>query len=135
MEKNFSYEDLTAQELLSNAQKFGEAVKHLRIAANWTQDYLAERIGVTRQTISSIENGTAKPSKTIGIALSAIFNEYQNSADASALYQTISISTGFSTASRGLLGGALGWALSGPIGAIVGAGVAVAKNAKKNNKS
>ncbi len=134
MGKNFSSEDLSAQELLNNAQKFGEAVKHLRIAANWNQEYLAERIGVTRQTISSIENGTAKPSKTIGIALSAIFKEYQASADASALYHTISTSTGFSTASAGLLGGVLGWALSGPIGVIVGAGAAVAKNVKKNNK-
>jgi putative transcriptional regulator len=134
MERKVSPEDLSAQELLSNAQKFGEAVKHLRIAANWNQDYLAERIGVTRQTISSIENGTAKPSKTIGIALSAIFKEYQASSDASALFQTIANSTGFSTASRGLLGGALGWALSGPIGAIVGATAAVVKNAKKDSK-
>lgn len=129
MGEKISPEDLSAQELLNNAQKFGEAVKHLRIAANWTQDYLAERIGVTRQTISSIENGTAKPSKTIGIALSAVFKEYQTSSGASPLFQAIADSTGFSTASRGLLAGVLGWS----VGSIVAAADAI-KNAKKDGK-
>lgn len=134
-QKNFSPQDLVGQDLLNDALKFGETVKHLRIAAKWNQDELADRIGVTRQTISSIENGSARPSKTIGIALSAVFKEYQNSVESNDLFNIICENTGFSKASAGLLGGKLGWNLGGPIGAIIGttAGAAI-KHLKKDKK-
>lgn len=53
--------------------KFCKNLKSLRQAANWTQEDLAKKAGVTRQTIASIENGKMIPSKTLFIAIAGIF--------------------------------------------------------------
>ena len=45
----------------------------LRQAMNWTQADLADRVGVTRQTIAAIENGKTKPSKTLFLAIVGLF--------------------------------------------------------------
>ncbi len=37
-------------------------IRDLRKALNWTQDDLARKLGVSRQTIISIENGRYNPS-------------------------------------------------------------------------
>jgi putative transcriptional regulator len=39
----------------------------------WTQEGLAERLGVTRQTIISIEKGTYNPSLALAFKLARIF--------------------------------------------------------------
>lgn len=130
-----SPQDLVGQELLNDAEKFGETVKHLRMAAKWNQDELADRIGVTRQTISSIENGSARASKTIGIALSAVFKEYQSSVESNDMFNIISESTGFSRASTGLIAGALCWTLAGPIVTLLGStAIATIRNLTKDKK-
>lgn len=77
---------------------------------------MVDRIGVTRQTISSIENDSARPSKTIGIALSAVFKEYQNSAESNPMFNIISESTGWSKAATGLLGGMIMLSITLPAG-------------------
>lgn len=63
--------NLLNEELISN---FTKNLRNLRQGANWTQEELAQRVGVTRQTIISIENGKTLPSKTLFIALVGIFS-------------------------------------------------------------
>lgn len=41
--------------------KFSDNLRNLRREKEYSQEYLAERLGVTRQTISKWENGTAMP--------------------------------------------------------------------------
>ncbi|MEQ2527712.1 helix-turn-helix domain-containing protein [Bacillaceae bacterium CLA-AA-H227] len=48
-------------------------LKLLRQTMKWTQDDLAKRVGVTRQTITSIENGKTIPSKTLALAILGLF--------------------------------------------------------------
>ena len=43
-------------------RKIGLSVKSARMAANITQEELAERLGKTSKTISNIERGTVAPS-------------------------------------------------------------------------
>lgn len=44
-------------------------LKVLRIGANLSQEKLAEKLGVTRQTINAIERKRKKPSKVQAIAI------------------------------------------------------------------
>lgn len=48
-------------------------LKILRQAMNWTQEDLAKRVGVTRQTITAIESGKKTPSNTLIIAILGLF--------------------------------------------------------------
>ncbi|MDE6123995.1 MAG: helix-turn-helix domain-containing protein, partial [Eubacterium sp.] len=41
--------------------KFDENLRNLRKEKDLSQEYLAEKMGVSRQTISKWENGTAMP--------------------------------------------------------------------------
>ncbi len=41
--------------------RFDENLRILRKEKDYSQEYLAEKLGVTRQTISKWENGTAMP--------------------------------------------------------------------------
>ena len=43
-------------------QVFGANVRHYRRSQGWTQEGLAERVGVTYETIGKIERGVAAPS-------------------------------------------------------------------------
>ena len=51
-----------------------EKLKKARLAANLTQEELAEKIGVSRQTISNWENGRSYPDVVSIIVLSDIYN-------------------------------------------------------------
>ncbi len=48
-------------------------LKRHRQAAGFTQQELAERVGVTRQTIISIERGRYRPSIVLALQLAAVF--------------------------------------------------------------
>ncbi|MCR4325917.1 MAG: helix-turn-helix transcriptional regulator [Patescibacteria group bacterium] len=48
-------------------------VQELRTAAHLTQEELAERAGVSRQTIIAIEKGNYTPSVSLAIKLARIF--------------------------------------------------------------
>ncbi len=45
-----------------------------RVKQNLTQDDVAQRLGVSRQTINSIENNKYFPSLELGLKLARIFN-------------------------------------------------------------
>lgn len=51
----------------------GEKILNLRKARGWSQEELAERIGVTRQAVSRWESGTAKPDADKIIGLCCLF--------------------------------------------------------------
>lgn len=48
-------------------------VKELRAAREWTQEHLAEAVGVSRQSIISIERGRYVPSLPLALLLARIF--------------------------------------------------------------
>lgn len=50
-------------------------IKVERAILDITQDDLAKRIGVSRQTINSIEKGRYVPSTVLSLKLSAVFNK------------------------------------------------------------
>ncbi len=49
-----------------------------RAVLRMTQQQLAERIGVTRQTINAIESGKYVPSTVIALKMSAVFGKSVN---------------------------------------------------------
>lgn len=53
----------------SDIEKFAAQLKMIRSVLGLTQEELAKKLGVARQTISSIEKGTMKLSKPVFIAL------------------------------------------------------------------
>ena len=44
-------------------------LREARAARGWTQADLAERVGVTRKTINTVENGVFVPSTTLALKL------------------------------------------------------------------
>jgi putative transcriptional regulator len=50
--------------------QFGNNLKVARVAAGFTQEQLADRVGVTRQTIGLIEAGKYNPSLKLCLLLS-----------------------------------------------------------------
>lgn len=48
-------------------------VKELRSNMGWTQDQLSERLGVSRQTVISIENGRYNPSLELAYKIAKTF--------------------------------------------------------------
>ncbi len=53
--------------LLKNRIKVHRAIK------DWTQEELARRIGVTRKTVNTIENGIFVPSTVLALKMARIF--------------------------------------------------------------
>lgn len=51
----------------------GEKIQALRKSHSWSQEQLAERIGVTRQALSKWENGTAIPDTNNVVQLAKLF--------------------------------------------------------------
>jgi putative transcriptional regulator len=49
-------------------------IRDMRTKHNFTQDELAERLDVSRQTIFSLEKGRYNPSITLAFKLSRVFN-------------------------------------------------------------
>jgi putative transcriptional regulator len=48
-------------------------VKELRIARSWTQEQLASAVGVSRQSINSIERDRYVPSLMLALTLAQVF--------------------------------------------------------------
>jgi len=48
-------------------------VKELRIARGWTQEQLADAVGVSRQSINSIERNRYVPSLPLALAFAQVF--------------------------------------------------------------
>lgn len=49
-------------------------LKDLRAECGWTQAELAERVGVTRKTVNTVENGVFVPSTVLALKLAAAFD-------------------------------------------------------------
>ena len=54
--------------------KFGDNLKHLRKSKKISQEVLAEKVGVSRQSVSKWENGEAYPEMSNILALCSIFH-------------------------------------------------------------
>ena len=54
-------------------KSLGEALKEHRIRCQMTQEFVAERLGVSRQAVSKWENGTSDPSTSNLLALAKLF--------------------------------------------------------------
>lgn len=54
-------------------QSLGEALREHRIRCKMTQEFVAERLGVSRQAVSKWENGTSDPSTSNLLALAKLF--------------------------------------------------------------
>jgi putative transcriptional regulator len=48
-------------------------LRDLRLAQGWTQEELAARLGVSRQTVNSIETGKYDPSLPLAFAIARVF--------------------------------------------------------------
>jgi putative transcriptional regulator len=48
-------------------------IKVYRAMNNWTQEELASRVGVTRKTINTVENGRFIPSAYLAIKIARVF--------------------------------------------------------------
>ena len=51
----------------------GEAIKEHRTRCKMTQEFVAESLGVSRQSVSKWENGTSDPSTTNLLAIAKLF--------------------------------------------------------------
>lgn len=56
-----------------HAKSLGEALKEKRLRCKMTQEFVAETLGVSRQAVSKLENGTSDPNTTNLIALSRLY--------------------------------------------------------------
>ncbi|MBH0162002.1 MULTISPECIES: helix-turn-helix transcriptional regulator [Fictibacillus] len=48
-------------------------IKELRTRCGWTQEQLSEKLGVSRQTVISIENGRYNPSLELAYNIAQLF--------------------------------------------------------------
>lgn len=62
------------EERQENAKHIGQVIKNHRVRCNMTQEFLADRLGVSRQVVSKWEKGQSDPSTTNLIALAKIFD-------------------------------------------------------------
>ena len=54
-------------------KSLGEALKDHRLRCKMTQEFVAERLGVSRQAVSKWENGSSEPSPSNLLALSKLY--------------------------------------------------------------
>ncbi len=64
---------LRMESLLDMDATVQNRVRELRIARDWTQEYLADAVGVSRQSINSIERGRYVPSLPLALQLARLF--------------------------------------------------------------
>lgn len=71
-----SQEKVTEQitEKIIEQKTLGETLKAHRIRCNMTQEFVAERLNVSRQAVSKWENGTSDPSTANLLALANLFD-------------------------------------------------------------
>lgn len=62
------------EERRENAKHIGQVIKNHRVRCNMTQEFLADRLGVSRQAVSKWEKGQSDPNTTNLIALAKIFD-------------------------------------------------------------
>lgn len=50
-------------------------VRHYRDLRGWTQAYLAERMGVSRKTVNTVENGVFYPSAIVALKFASALGQ------------------------------------------------------------
>jgi putative transcriptional regulator len=85
---------------VSTAVQLVNQVRRHRLLADMTQQELADRAGVTRQTILAIEKGNYTPSVTLALGLATVF-----AVRVEDLFQLNSIPTAGPTVAGGTHGG------------------------------
>lgn len=63
----------TRKEKSAVRKSLGEALKEHRIRCHMTQEFVAERLGVSRQAVSKWENGSSDPSTSNLLALAKLY--------------------------------------------------------------
>jgi len=61
------------QEKSETRQSLGKAIKEHRLRCQMTQEFVAERLGVSRQAVSKWESGASDPSTSNLLALAKLF--------------------------------------------------------------
>lgn len=56
------------------ADRLVNRIRERREAAGWTQAELAERVGVSRKTINTVENGVFVPSTVVALKIARAFD-------------------------------------------------------------
>ncbi|WP_109809073.1 helix-turn-helix transcriptional regulator [Sphingosinithalassobacter portus] len=56
------------------AETLRNAIRAAREARGWTQADLAERVGVSRKTVNTVENGVFVPSTVIALKMARAFD-------------------------------------------------------------
>ena len=78
MNKSNTYDPFKVQsnkiETVISASFFGSTLKHLRTSKKLSQDELANKVGVTRTSVTNYESGVAIPSVKVLIRLCEILN-------------------------------------------------------------
>lgn len=62
------------ESVLDMSQSIRNRVKELRESRGWTQQELAEQVGVSRQSINSIERDRYVPSLQLALLFARVFN-------------------------------------------------------------
>ena len=62
------------EEKQATKRTLGETLKAHRIQCHMTQEFVAESLGVSRQTVSKWENGSADPSTTNLLAVAKLYD-------------------------------------------------------------
>ena len=57
------------------AERLTNTLRNERARLGWTQAELAERVGVSRKTINTVENGIFIPSTVLALKLAAAFGK------------------------------------------------------------
>lgn len=70
--KYFNSKNKTSKQIA--CQSLGRLLKEYRIKNNMTQEFVAQRLGVSRQAVSKWENGTSEPSSSNLIAIAKLYN-------------------------------------------------------------
>lgn len=70
--KYFGSKNNTQQKTVRH--NLGDLLKDYRIKNNMTQEFVAQRLGVSRQAVSKWENGTSDPSTSNLIAIAKLYN-------------------------------------------------------------
>lgn len=63
----------TRRETAAVRKSLGETLKEHRVRCHMTQEFVAERLGVSRQAVSKWENGTSEPSTSNLLALARLY--------------------------------------------------------------
>ncbi len=73
LKKYISSEDVRKEKHMV-CHSLGEVLKQHRIERKMTQEFVAERLGVSRQAVSKWESGTSDPSTTNLLALAKLYD-------------------------------------------------------------